>query len=274
MSGRFLLMMTLLICMSCGVQENKVYNDYVNNYNQLPDNEASKLLKKAINYCGGWEAYTKIAGIDYNKTLLKMDSTGQVLDTITQHHKYNVFPSFAVNMKWSEKDGQDVYEIRNNGQQSWKLKHGKLMTDRRSINSAYNSSHGSQYVVFMPWKLADPKVILEYVGLEQLPNGRAGLGLKVNYTEGSSTTTDHTWWYYFDKDTGAQIATFLKHATGYSYTEFEEYTKVDGMTFHSRRNAYRSDANKENLVLGTIYINENIKLTSSFPDDLFNYNDE
>ena len=130
MKGKLLLMITLLIWVSCGVQENKVYNDYVNNFNQLPDNEASALLKKAINYCGGWEAYTKIAGIDYDKILLKTDSIGQVIDTITQHHRYNVFPSFKVNMQWSEKEGQDVYEIRNNGQQSWKLKRGALMTDK------------------------------------------------------------------------------------------------------------------------------------------------
>lgn len=274
MRAEFLLMLTFLFWMSCETQEHKIYDDYVNNYYELPDNEANALLKKAIDYCGGWEAYTKIEAIDYEKTLLKTDSTGQVIDTIVQHHRYNVFPSFKVNMQWSEKDGKDVYEIKNNGQQSWKMKAGTLMTDQKSINSAYNSSYGAQYVVFMPWKLADPKVILEYVGLETLPNGREGLGLKVNYTEGYSTTTDHTWWYYFDRESGAQIATFLKHAKGYSYTEFEEYTKVDGMIFHSRRNAYRSDANKENLVLGTVYINEKIKLRSTFSDDLFNYSDE
>lgn len=262
----------ILLLISCN-QEVIIYDEYdqyVNQYYDLPDNQVNQLLKKVIDYSGGWEAYSEIRGVDYKKTVEKLDSTGTITSTVVQRHQYNLFPEFGVSMKWNE--GNDEYLILNNALESWKIKNGKLLTDIINKNSGYNSSHGSQYVLFMPWKLADPGVVLKYIPLTQLPNDKEAVGIKINYTEENSTTTEHTWWYYFDEETGKPVATFLKSPQSYSYTEFLEFTKIGDILFHSKRNSYASDSTMNNLVLKTIYTNEDIKLVPNFPKRKFNYN--
>ncbi len=245
------------------------YNQYIQQYYNRPDSPAIHLVKKAIDFCGGWEAYTAIEGIDYQKTLHKADSTGQIIANITQRHRYNLFPQFSVRMDWEE--GEDIYTIKNNGEESWKWKNKQHLKDQQNINSAFNSSHGSQYVLFIPWKLADPHVQLEYIGLQNLPNGKKGEGVMVNYTKDNSTTTDHTWWYFFDQESGKPIANFLKSPQGYSYTEYIDYEKIDSIFFHTKRKSYSADSTMKNLVLNTIYDNEEIKLIRSWPKKLFSF---
>ena len=243
------------------------YEAYQNEIKRSGD-QAVDLVRKSISYVGGWEAYINLRGIEYQKTLHKADSTGNIVSQVTQHHRYNVFPEFGVSMDWEE--GGSRYAIMNNGNQSWKLKDGSHMQDQKNVNSAYNSSHGSQYVLFMPWKLLDPGVQLKYVGIQQLPNGLEGEGIQVNYSEDNSTTTTHTWWYYFDLE-GKPIANFLESDQGYSYTEYLEYEEVEGLKFHVKRNSYRSDSTRTNISLSTIYENDEIMLRPSFEENLFDF---
>ena len=262
----------LIVLVSCHqVDESSdaypAYNEYIKGINKSPG-QAVDLVKKAIEFCGGWEAYTQIMGIEYEKTLHKADSLGKIKYEIVQKHRYNLFPEFGVRMDW--KEGESAYTIMNNGNQSWKLKDEKLLEDQININSAYNSSHGSQYVLFMPWKLLDPGVKLEYMGMQELPNGLKGEGVQVNYSEGNSTTTTHTWWYYFDSQ-GKPIANFLKSDQGYSYTEYLDYQEVDGLKFHIKRNSYSSDSTRNNLVLNTVYENSAISMKPLFKKQLFDF---
>ena len=267
--GVFVLIILLISCEQ-EVVTYKEYDEYVSQYQDLPDNQVNQLLKKVIDYSGGWDAYCNIKSVDYKKTVQKIDSSGGMESSVVQHHQYNVFPEFGVSMKW--KEGEDEYLILNNAEQSWKVKNGELLTDIKNKNSGYNSSFGSQYVLFMPWKLADPGVILEYIPLTKLPNDKEAVGIKINYTKDNSTTTEHTWWYYFEEETGKPVATFLKSPQNYSYTEFNEFTKVGDILFHSKRQAYNSDSTMNNLILKTVYINEDIKIGSGFSSKKFNYN--
>ncbi len=243
------------------------YDNYANQINQ-EDNAAINLIKKSIEYMGGWESYINIRGIEYTKTLHKADSNGTVNMKIEQHHRYNLFPEFAVRMDW--KEGNSQYTIMNNGNQSWKFKDEQYLEDQKNINSAYNSSHGSQYVLFMPWKLLDPGVLLEHIGNHVLPNGQEVEGVKVNYKEGNSTTTEHTWWYYFDTD-GKPIANFLKSPQGYSYTEYLEYEQIGDLKFHVKRNSYKTDSTRSYITLNTIYENSDIKMKPLFKKQLFDF---
>jgi len=251
---------------STNTQVHEAYETHKAQFSK-PGNKATEIVKRSIDYVGGWEAYTSLRGMEYEKTLHKVDSTGAVYDKVVQQHRYNVFPGFSVRMDWTEKETDD-YIIMNNSSQSWKFKHGKELTDQKNINSAYNSSHGSYYVLYQPWKLLDPGVKLTYVGRDTLPNGKICDSVQADFTEGFSTTTDHTWWYYFEDD-GKPIGNFLKSPQGYSYTEYLEFEEVDGILFHVKRNTYRSDSTRTDLVLRTIYENRDIKLVPSFKASMF-----
>lgn len=232
------------------------------------DSEVNRLVNKAIDYAGGWEKYINLRGIEYTKTLNKADSTGAIKDIVVQRHRYNQFPQFSVRMDWEEAGSK--YTILNNGQQSWKLKGRKHLKDESNVNSAYNSSYGAQYVLFIPWKIFDPGTKLTYVGMQDLPFGKRAEGVMVNYSEGKSTTTEHTWWYYFAED-GKPVASFLKSKQGYSYTEYIDFERVDGMLFHTKRNSYKSDSTMTELVLRTVYENDNIELVDLFDKKLFDF---
>ena len=268
-----LLFFTLLGCNQKSLSDNNNqdvsigYEDYINNFNNLPEDEGYKLLKKAIEYSGGWEKYTSINGLTYTKVVIKIDSVGAVIDSSVQHHNYNLFPEFGARMEYLADN--DTLVIVNNGNQSWKTKNGIHQTDQQNVNSAYNSSFGSTYVLFMPWKLADPFTTIEYIGKQSLPNNNEGIGLKVTYSDKNSTTLDHTWWYYFEEQTGRPISNFLKYTNGYSYTEYKEFYDVEGLKINSKRYSYKSDSTMTDLKLSTIYKNTDIQIVPSHPKEIF-----
>jgi len=264
-------LLVMLICLFCCACTDKQVKDGVtvamiqSNYSGA-EGKAAEILKKSIEYCGGWDAYLGIKGIDYKKTLQKIDSMGTITEVVRQRHRYNLFPEFSVRMDWEEDDKN--YTIVNNGNQSAKFQDGNPLDDEYHTKSAYNSSFGSQYVLFQPWKLFDPAAVISYDGKKTIPNGVEVDVVKIDFTEKYSTTTDHTWWYYFAED-GKPIGNFLTSPQGNSYTEYMEFERVDGILFHTKRNAYRSNDDMSELTLRTIYENDDIKLIASHDNKLF-----
>ena len=127
---------------------------YKASFGKLADNQAGEIIKKAIEGAGGWEAWTSKKALSYKKIITFYDSTGAVSRVSRQLHEYNLFPQFQAKISYEENG--EKYTIINNGEQSWKMKNGKVMTDDGSKNSAWNSSFGSHFVMCMPFKLPDP----------------------------------------------------------------------------------------------------------------------
>ena len=266
--NQFILVVLISFCCACASEymtDGPTVEMIQTKYDQA-EGKAADILKKSIEYCGGWDAYLGIRGIEYDKTLHKIDSTGNVYEVVPQKHRYNLFPKFSVRMDWEEDDFN--YTIVNNGNQSAKFQDGNPLTDEYHVKSAYNSSFGSSYVLFQPWKLFDPAAVISYDGKKTIPNGQEVDVIKVDFTKEYSTTTDHTWWYYFAED-GKPIGNFLTSPQGNSYTEYLEFERVNGLLFHSKRNAYRSNDDMKELTLRTIYENDNIKLIDSYSEKLF-----
>lgn len=256
------------MCWSCTTEptESKpTFEEYADRINQS-DSQAIAIVKKSIKYTGGWENYLKIHGIEYDKTLNKADSTGRIIDIVNQRHRYNQFPEFSVRMDWEE--GGSSYTVVNDGNQSFKLQDGKVLKDEYHVNSAYNSSYGAHYVLFIPWKLLDPAAKLSYAGTKTLANGKEVESVEVTFNTENSTTTDHTWWYYFDKD-GKPVGNFLTSPQGNSYTEYLEYETINGLLFHTKRNSYKSNDDMSEMTLRTVYENHNMNLLPSFDKSLF-----
>ncbi len=234
----------------------------------LPDSEAGTIVKEAIEFSGGWKNWMDKSTLTYTKNIQFLDSLGNQLRMVSQLHQYQLRPSFKASITWEEEGNK--HHVINNGTQAWMLVNDKLQTDEANLNSAWNSSYGSQYVICMPFKLADPGAILTYEGLDTLANKNMVHTLKVDYEKDAGSSGGmHTWWYYFDKDTYEPVANFLDYGDGYSYTQYESFTEVDGIKINHVRKSYKSDANRDLLYVSTIYTNDNIRFNEDFEEGLF-----
>jgi len=233
--------------------------------------EAEELVNNAINYSGGMKNWTSKKSLSYIKGIHSYDSTGNLIRTVAQLHRYQLKPTFKANMSWEQ--GGNKHEIINNGSQSWKLVNGKIQEDKASVNTAWNSSFGSQYMVSMPFKLKAPGTILNYEGIDTLSNNRIVHKLKVTYEKGAGTSGGmHTWYYFLNTDNYQFEANFLNHGKGYSYTDYETFIEVDGISVTKDRKSYASNENMETTYLKTLYSNSEIQFDVEFPEDLFTVN--
>jgi hypothetical protein len=233
--------------------------------------EAEELVNNAINHSGGMENWISKKTLSYVKNIQSYDSEGNLIRTVAQLHRYQLKPSFKANMTW-EQDG-NKHEIINNGKQSWKLVNGKVQEDEASVNTAWNSSFGSQYMVSMPFKLKAPGTILNYEGIDTLSNNRIVHKLKVTYEKGAGTSGGmHIWYYFLNTDSYEFEANFLNHGKGYSYTDYETFIEVDGISVTKERKSYASDATMKPIYLKTIYRNTDIEFDTEFPKKLFEIN--
>jgi len=231
-------------------------------------NEAEELVNNTIKQAGGMENWISKKTLSYVKNIQSYDSDGKLIRTVAQLHRYQLKPSFKANMSW-EQDGKQ-HVIINNGNRSWKLVNGKIQDDEASLNTAWNSSFGSQYMVSMPFKLKAPGTLLEYEGIDTLSNNRVVHKLKVTYEKGAGSSGGMHTWYYFLNTTNFQFeANFLDHGKGYSYTDYKTFIEVDGITVTKERKSYASTPTMETKFLKTIYSNSDIQFDVEFPEELF-----
>ena len=241
---------------------------YKNGYSQLPNDEAGKVIRGAIQYAGGWETWLSKKGLRFFKTVIYYDSLGKITKSSRSLQELNLFPNFKSKASWTDSGKQIV--VLNNGQQAWRLENGKIMTDEKSKNSAWNSSFGTHYVICMPFKLADPGAHFVSEGLVKLPSGKEALSIKVTYEDwAGSSGKFHTWRYFFEPKTHQLMANFLDHSQGFSFTEYTKDTLVGGIRYNLSRNSYSTDANLSFIKLKETYLNDNIQLVDNFSDSLF-----
>ncbi len=236
----------------------------------LPDSEAGDIVKKVIDFAGGWEQWKQKKTLSYIKNVAYYDSMGNKVREFSQLHQYRLRPNFRARISWEEEGTK--YEMIYNGQKARKLKGGEVLTGEDDTNSAWNSSFGSHYVMCMPFKLTDPGTILSYEGLDTLANNRVVHSIKAMYEKGAGSAGGmHTWWYYFDKDTFMPVANYLDYGDGFSYTQYESFKEVDGLNVSKKRNGFSTNKERDLLYLSTEYTNENIVFNEPFEDTLFNW---
>lgn len=267
----FLLATFLLIgCKNSEKEENteEQVAKEISQLDKLPKNEAGNIVRKSIEKAGGWENWNNKKTLSYTKILEFYDSLGTKQREVRQLHQYQLQPNLKMHITWQEEG--DEFEIINNGKQAWKLKNGEEMNSEEEQNSAWNSSFGSQYVMCMPFKLADPGVNLEYEGIDTLSNNVLAHVIKTTYNEGAGTSAGkHTWWYFFEKDSFEPVANFLDYGDGYSYTQYDDFAEVAGIKLNKKRTSYKTNKDHDLLYKTTVYKNEDIRFNQDFPEDLF-----
>jgi len=274
--NRLLSILFIIIALSSCDQQSKAVavnsSDYATDdmhpMDRLSNDKAGEVVRKAIEFAGGWEVWEQKNNFSFYKNIPQLDSTGATIKNERQLHQYNLDQGFQGRMTWDI--GDDQYIIINNGNQAKKYKNNDEMTDEHSKKIAWNSSFGSNYVISMPFKLTDPGVILTYDGIDSTTVGRAVHGVKVEYEKGAGSSGGyHTWWYYFDVKNYDLAANFLDYGNGYSLTTYETFAKVGDLRIHLKRFSYVSNDQKEKVMLKTIYENEEMQFNSRIDKSTF-----
>lgn len=255
----------VLFILACTPPESEVN---IHPMDRLPDNKGGEVVRKAIAYAGGWEAWEAKKNFSFYKKITQLDSVGNVRKQVKQLHQYKMKPGFQAKMSWNMDDAE--YVIINTGKRAKKYEDDKWLEDDKSENEAWNSSYGSNYVIQMPFKLTDPGTIINYDKIDSTTFGRPAYSVKVEYEKGAGSTGGmHVWWYYFDVETYDLVANYLDYGEGHSLTTYETFTDVDGIRIHERRHSYSSNEDKEIVLLRTIYENEEMNFDQEFDDSLF-----
>jgi hypothetical protein len=234
----------------------------------LPENAAGDIVKKSIALSGGWELYQEKQTFSFYKNIQHYDSAGAKVKEVRQLHQYRLRPHFQARLSW-QMDGHD-FVIVNNGEQAWKFVDGKRSQKQSDIYEAWNTSFGSHYVIFMPFKLADPGVVLHSEGFDTLQHGQIVQVLNITYESGAGSSAEyHKWKYYFDPQSGGLVGNFLDYGSGLSYTEYEEWKEVDGLRMGQRRSVYPVDGKRDLMPMTTVYVNEDMRFDEPLPEELF-----
>ena len=256
--------MLAILMMSCHPEAEQALDPY----ESLPQNEAGEIVKKAIQQAGGWDSWKDKDNFSFYKKITHLDSSGTIEKSVKQHHTYQLRDGFKARMEWSV--GDDDFLIINNGEVAKKYKNGEELTNDRSKNEAWNSSYGSHYVIAMPYKLTDPGVTLTYDGIDTTLFNKPVHAIMVEYAKGAGSTGGmHLWYYYFDVDDFDLAGNYLDYGEGHSITSYEVFEEVDNHVFHNKRFSYISNADKEKVMLRTIYENEDMKFDQVLNKDLF-----
>ena len=235
----------------------------------LPESVSGDIIKNAISLSGGWNLYKEKQTFSFYKRIQHFDSLGKMQREVKQHHQYRLRPHFQVRISW-EMDNHE-YLIINTGRQSRKFKDGQILTDGKDNNEAWNTSFGSHYVMFMPFKLADPGAILSYKGVDTLAHGQVVHSVNVNYELGAGSSAGfHEWHYYFDTDSGGNlIGNFLDYGEGKSYTEYQTWQETAGIRLGEKRSVFAVNEDGEIGYMKTVYINEEMEFDLEMTDELF-----
>jgi hypothetical protein len=126
------------------------------------DDSSHVIIDRAIAYSGGYETWQQKKTLSFDKKSISYDSAGNVTREIDQHFDYMMKPGFRAKATYMLHD--TAITLIHDGQQARKFYNGKVSTDQKDIDGAWNSLYGSQFVMCMPYKLKDPGIKAEYIG--------------------------------------------------------------------------------------------------------------
>jgi len=227
--------------------------------NEEEMNPAETIVQKSINAHGGWAAWEKVRQVKYRKTILLFDSTGQLESKVTQFHSYQLKPFFTGEISWIEKG--DTHRIVFDGERAVELVNGQVLEDSLAAKNAYNSIMAAHYVLFQPFKLLDPGVVLDYQGRDTLEEGEVVDIVLASYDKAQKnhTKSDH-WWYYFDASSNRLVANMVEHEANNSYIINLDYDSSNTLLLNHHRQSFTVDSLRNQLFLRAEYFYDNIKL--------------
>ncbi len=233
------------------------------------DNAPEKLVDKAIEHAGGWDAWMGTRTIQFRLTMIEFGPDGNVMKTRVEYHKYILQPSPQMRIDWESNGSKGV--LINNGQQAWKLVNGKQATSQQDINGARGNTFGAHYMFAMPFKLRDPGTQLEDAGMMTLDDGTVVQKIRAVYGKGVGDAGGmHKWAYMIEPKTGRLVSHHLEYEAGkYGWGEYYDEKPVGPLLISTRRVGYEADANGKAGPKQVETTYDQIETNVEFPRDLF-----
>jgi hypothetical protein len=220
------------------------------------ENPAVTIIRNSIIAHGGYDLWIQMEELDYDKSIIMYDSSGEVESKIIQIHNYRFKPEFGGNITWST---DHIYRITYDDVGALKIVDNVPQLDSASIFEASVTYLSSHYVLFQPWRLFDPGANLRYVGKDQLDDITVVDVVKVTFNIGVEPGAEHDiWWFYFDEETSLLSGYLVDHQGRISYIRNESYDSTMDLVFpHHRYSHFVTDTARNNPLLRAEYFYDN-----------------
>lgn len=251
----FILLFSFFIFSGCA--EEKTAPE-ISPFAHVQNEEVKNILEKAVAAVGGWEGFQNMDSIVYDKRTVLFDSLENVEMDRTQKHIYRMKPELSISVSWEDEKGKH-HILRKGNQVEKYLNEEKVDADSEALTKSTNAA---MYTLFMPWKLLDEGVELNYKGVVELPNEKEAHTISAVYDPESKSnhSTKDDWEYYFDKDTYEYVACMVDHHDYFAFIQNDKKSKSNGLTFNALRNSFRVDKGRNILWKRGEFYYENIVL--------------
>lgn len=225
--------------MSC--QETQV--DY---FEHIEDADVRRVLKGACDASGGMDTYHHVDSVIYMKKSVLYLEDGATESEVTQLHAYQLSPTLIGSITWTDSLGS--HAINYSVEDPHRTLDGKRT--EHTPDAVSKSFMGNYFVLFIPYKMADPMVDLSYEGEVDI-EGSSYEVIAAHYTpeKHANHSTDDVWRLYCDKTDGTLIGNLVHHPPTYAYIENKEITDEHPLRMNTYRQTWRTDKdrNKEYL---------------------------
>ena len=225
--------------MSC---EERPYD----HFSHISDSDVKRVLQEACSVSGGMDAYLQVDSITYMKRSRLVLEDGSTESDVTQLHAYQLQPTLSGSITWEDSLGS--HAILYSEDDPHRTLNG-IRTDH-TPDAVSKSFMGSYFVLFIPYKMADPNVQLEYEGITTIDQREYDV-IAAHYTpeKHSNHSTDDVWRLFCDRKDGSVISNLVHHPPTYAYIENLETTDEYPLRMNTYRQTWRTDKdrNKEYL---------------------------
>jgi len=214
----------------------------VDHFGHIQDREVKRVLSAACESSGGMATYLEVDSVIYEKRSILYLPDGSKESEVTQHHAYQLSPSLTGIISWKDSTGH--HEIVYSAEDPHRTLDGKR-TDH-TAEAVAKSFMGSYFVLFIPYKMADPMVDLRYEGDVSIDNKTYDI-LSAHYApeEHANHSTDDVWTLFCSKEDGSVLSNLVHHPPTYAYIENKEYTDEHPLRMNTYRQTWRTDKDRK-----------------------------
>lgn len=238
---------------------------------KLPDDDAGRLVARAITAAGGWEAWTRHRDVSFVSTLSLIDPRGDAASDSIFVHEMPLHQGIKTRLTSIGLSDEVLFGF--DGGNEWMLHDGRVVADPQ--RTAFTRFHAlsTAYWFALPFALAEIPADLTYLGTEE-EGAQRYAKLRVGVADGTPVPFD--WMVvYFDAETARvqrvhvhALADFLQHSLWVGL--WHEERSAGGITFARRRAFFPADPAGE--IVGPMaaeQLIENVRFDSGFPADHF-----
>jgi hypothetical protein len=227
--------------------QSKTTADHV--LDHIQDEEVRKLIHEACKSAGGFETWQGQSHKSFSKhSILYFENQGIESETRQKISITNGQHS-QVEINWNEGPETHLITLKDN---KITKQQGGLIVEVDNQVALKNSVLAAEYVMSLPFKLAEPGYQFKYEGLDTLEDGPIVHVLRSRYPSPSDQEGD-TWWHFFDKDNYVHIGYLVNHLDHRSLVRNITFKFQDGIRWPTSRQSWRVDAKGQKLYLRAAY---------------------